>query len=328
MIETIRAILPSVIRNLLDRIPSDKAEHIQEIRIKAERPLTVVFANEFFFVTRTGHLSKDATESYSPSRADCLKLLQILTNHSIYSFEEELRKGYITVPGGHRIGLSGRTIVSGGCVRHIKEVGSYNIRIARQVLGAGEPIFPQLLDYSVKSIFHTLVISPPQQGKTTLIRDLARLISCGSWPIPGFANGGLRVGIVDERSELAACVAGVPTFDVGPLTDVMDSCPKAEGMMMMIRSMSPEVLIVDEIGSREDAAAIEEALHAGIRVIATAHGRTWEEVKERPVLKELVQAGRFERYVVLSNRFGIGSVDSIYDGAGNLLRTAKWHTGR
>ncbi len=124
----------------------------------------------------------------------------------------------------------------------------------------------------MRSIHHTLIISPPQQGKTTLIRDLARLISRGEWGANNVSTSGKKVGVVDERSELAACVKGVPRFDLGPRTDVMDGCPKAEGMMMMIRSLSPDVLIVDEIGRPEDADAIHEAVHTGIRVVATAHG--------------------------------------------------------
>ncbi|MDP3486426.1 MAG: ATPase, T2SS/T4P/T4SS family, partial [Bacillota bacterium] len=147
----------------------------------------------------------------------------------------------------------------------------------------------------------TLVISPPQAGKTTLLRDIARQLS----------DKGQRVCIVDERSEIAGCYNGCPQLDVGLRTDVMDGCPKAEGMLMALRALSPDVIITDEIGRAEDAAAIEEALNSGVRVIASAHGSTYEEVAARPNLSTLLQRGLFQRVVILSNRRGPGTIEYI-----------------
>ncbi|MGO4273638.1 stage III sporulation protein AA, partial [Paenibacillus sp. TAF58] len=182
-----------------------------------------------------------------------------------------------------------------------------------------QEVLPQLIDPLLRSIHHTLIISPPQHGKTTLIRDLARLISRGEWGTNYVSASGKKVGVVDERSELAACVKGVPRFDLGPRTDVMDGCPKAEGMMMMIRSLSPDVLIVDEIGRPEDANAIHEAVHTGIRVVATAHGADYEDVRRRPVLKQLLDEGVFTRYVILQRRKGAQATYRILDYQGKSL---------
>ena len=182
-----------------------------------------------------------------------------------------------------------------------------------------------LIDDAHNTIHHSLIISPPQCGKTTLLRDLARMLSEGSWAAPQSAvrrSKGLKVGIVDERSEIAASHAGLPTFDVGPRTDVLDACPKAEGMMMMIRSLSPHVLIVDEIGRKEDAEAIVEAMHAGIRVIATAHGKNMEELSQRPDLRPLMEAQLFARYIVLEGTESHRK-QSIYDGTGRPLMTVE-----
>jgi stage III sporulation protein AA len=258
-------------------------------------------------------MTRDTGAAFRPDKQDSLRLLDQITNHSMYTMEEELRRGFITIAGGHRIGLAGRTVLSGGKVEHIRDISGFNIRIAREVCGAADPVLPQLLDFKQNSVLHTLILSPPQHGKTTLIRDLARQISNGTWGHPEARWPGLKVGIVDERSEIAGSRNGVPSYDVGPRTDVMDGCPKAEGMMMMIRSMSPEVLVVDEIGRLEDAEALAEALHAGVRVIATAHGSSLDDLSSRPALSKLLQSGFFQMYVVL-RRSDQGLSFRLWDG--------------
>jgi stage III sporulation protein AA len=247
--------------------------------------------------------------------------LEMLTRHSLYTFEEELRRGYITVEGGHRVGLTGRTVLEQGRVKLLKDITGFNIRIANERKGSAAKVLPYLLDQhpGYQGIHHTLIVSPPQQGKTTLIRDLARILSSGPAGGGSILSRGYKVGIVDERSEIAACDKGIPRFELGPRTDVLDACPKAEGMMMLIRSMSPEILVVDEIGRMEDATAIHEAVHAGIRVIATAHGLNHEDVRQRPVLKELLTEGVFSRIVVLGNREGAGTLEGVYDALGKRL---------
>lgn len=315
MLSLIAPLLPPAIREIAGRIPAEAQRTIEEIRIREGRPLEMVFGASYAFVGTDGALGKEPEAAYRPSREDCGRLLELLTRHSVYSFEEELKRGYITVTGGHRVGLSGRTVLEQGEVKQIRDVTGFNIRIAREIRGCGRDVLPRIVDTAAQTVHHTLVVSPPQHGKTTLIRDLARLISSGMWPVPGF-GGGRKVGIVDERSELAASVRGVPRFDVGPRTDVMDGCPKAEGMMMMIRSMSPEVLVVDEIGRPEDAWAVREAVHAGIRVIASAHALGREDVLRRPALRDLAAEGVFGRLVVLRKRNGTVTVESVSDGIG------------
>ncbi|MBP1989052.1 stage III sporulation protein AA [Paenibacillus eucommiae] len=315
MLESIVAILPPSLRFLVSQLSREVQADLEEIRIRERRPLEICFGNRYSFVSGQGKLVQDEHQAYLPGYEDCSALLELLTNHSLYTFEEQLKKGFITIAGGHRVGLAGRTVLEHGEVKQIRDVSSFNIRIARDVQGVGKPIIPYLYDPEFRSVHHTLVISPPQQGKTTLIRDLARLISRGAWG----SMVGRKVGIIDERSELAACVKGVPRFDLGPRTDVMDGCPKAEGMMMMIRSLSPEVLIVDEIGRAEDATAIYEAMHAGIRVIASAHGAGLSDIRQRPVLQDLIREGVFMRYVTLGRRRGEAASFQVFDGKGQQL---------
>lgn len=317
-----RTLLPlfsAPMQHILSTLPMEIQQELQEIRVRQDRPLELIWSRGYGFAQKNGEVSLQTEQAYRPSRSDCMTLLEMLTQHSLYTFEEELKRGFITVTGGHRVGLAGRTLVEQGKVKHLKDIAGFNLRLAREWKGVGSGVLPYLIDPLNHTVRHTLIISPPQLGKTTLLRDLTRLISSG-----GIAEGAPRisykVGVVDERSEIAACVKGVPRFDLGPRTDVLDGCPKAEGMMMLIRSMSPEVLIVDEIGRPEDAAAVHEALHAGISVIATAHGRDPEDVRRRPILKELLAAGVFQRLVLLERKpGGKGPEAHVYNGAGERL---------
>lgn len=294
-------LFPSSLRFVLEQIPAFARETLEEIRIRENRPLEISYGSRYSFVRENGTLSDLPHEAFIPSKEQCRALLERVTNHSIYAVEEELRRGYVTVSGGHRIGLAGRTVLDKGLVSHLRDIAGFNVRIARARIGFGSQVLPGMLDFKAKTIRHTLVVSAPQQGKTTLIRDLARCLSSGEWFHPSARDwGSKKVGIVDERSEIAASDRGVPSFDLGPRTDVLDACPKAEGIMMMVRSLSPEVIVVDEIGRPEDADAIYEAIHAGVRVLATAHAADLSDVLARPVLAKLAADGVFGSYVFLS----------------------------
>lgn len=320
--------LPSSIRSTLTLLPASWADRAEEIRIRVDRPLEIVAAGEYTFVSVDGRPTMSADHALRPTRTDCLKLLDRVTNHSFYTMEEELRRGYITVRGGHRIGLVGRAVLESGRIRTLQQIGGFNIRIAREVRGSASRLIPMLWDPARESFHHTLIVSPPQRGKTTLLRDAARIVAEGSWDraVEGRVRA-RKVGIVDERSEIAACVDGCPTFDVGPRTDVLDACPKAEGMMMMIRSMSPEVLVVDELGRPADAEAVLEASHAGIAVMATAHGRDANDVRERPSMAPLFAERVFTRIITLAPRGPTGTIADIRDAAGEKLLYAAASAG-
>jgi stage III sporulation protein AA len=293
-------LLPAELQQLLGLLPGNVIDKLEEIRIREGRPLEIVHEGGYGFAGKDGQLRTSAEEAYKPTAELCRKLLERITNHSLYAMEEELKRGYITVAGGHRIGLAGRTVLESGIVRGLRDIGGFNIRIARDIAGVSDELLPQLLDPIKQTIRSALILAPPQQGKTTMIRDLSRAVSYGRWRHPAGARWPARkVGIVDERSEIAACVKGVPTFDVGPRTDVMDACPKAEGMMMLLRSMSPELLVADEIGRPEDGEAIREAANAGVAVIATAHAYDMDEARGRPVLRRLLDEGAFDVVVEL-----------------------------
>lgn len=263
------------------------------------------------FLAQGGGTTGDEAEAFCPDRDLLSRTVARLSQWSVYALEEELRQGFITLRGGHRVGLSGRGTVEGGRLRALKDLGGLNIRISREVTGSAEPLLPDLLGNAKWR--SALLVSPPQCGKTTLLRDLCRLMSRG---VPRLGMVGVKVGIVDERSEIAGSVEGVPQRDVGPRTDVLDAVPKAEGMIMMVRSLSPQVLVTDEIGREEDATAILDATRSGIQVLASAHGSSVEDVARRPSTRILFEEGVFERIIVLSRRRGPGTVESILDSSG------------
>lgn len=311
--QTWSAVLPPALRSILMCMPERIICELEEVRVREARPLEVGVTGGFYFVTREGATSDNPAAAYHPSREDSLQLLDYITNHSLYTVEEELRRGFITVPGGHRIGIAGRTLLTQGQVSHLRDITGFNLRIAREVLCIADSIIPQMLDFSNQTIHNTLVVSPPQHGKTTLLRDMVRTVSSGNWNHPQARWKALKVGVVDERSEIAGCIKGVPSYDLGYRTDVMDGCPKAEGLMMFIRSMSPDVLVVDEFGREEDFAAMREAIHAGVRMIASAHGADIEDVLRRPGMASLLNEGGFVRIVVLK-RNARQWQRKIYDG--------------
>ena len=265
-----------------------KDNALQEIRLKIEKPIIITSSKG------------EVVLSYILGREDIKYILQRISNYSLYAYEEEIRQGFITIRGGHRVGLAGECVMDNGKVKTIRNISSLNIRICREILGCSKKVMKYIVED--KKVLNTLIISPPKCGKTTILRDIARNLS----------DGGKKISIIDERSEIAASYLGVPQMRVGIRTDVLDNCLKSEGLIMAIRSLSPEIIICDEIGTLKDIEALIMAFNSGVNIIVTLHGESIDDLTNRSVFKELLENNVVERVILLSNREGVGTVENVY----------------
>ena len=313
-VEQILKLFPVHIRKVMEQaeVFQRLSQKLEEIRVRVNQPLELVTADGAYFLNNGALVRQTDRQCLSVSEEDLRQMSTLVSRYSLYAYEEEIRQGFLTVEGGHRIGVCGQVMQLNGRINRIYPILYLNIRIARERKACGALLYKQL--WREQEPENTLLLSAPGNGKTTLLRDLIRLFSNGDEAHPG-----KRIGLVDERSEIAGCLHGIPQNDLGIRTDVLDGCPKAEGMIMLIRSMRPEVIAVDEIGGSEDVHAIEYAMHCGCRMLATAHADSMEELQKKPVFDRLIREKRFERYVLLGNEPQIGTIQDIYDERGSLL---------
>ncbi|KSV59327.1 stage III sporulation protein AA [Acetivibrio ethanolgignens] len=302
--EEINRLLSLRLRRLLGETKIDY-EKLQEIRLRIGWPVMLIYNNrEQSLGQEGGFVTKN----------ELRETMEYICNYSMYAFEEELKQGFLTIQGGHRVGVGGKVIVEKEKVKNIKYISCLNIRLAHEVRDCARGVMPELWCNEEKRWYSTLVVSPPRCGKTTLLRDMIRAASEGNIIKAGGQNiPGVNVGVVDERSELGACYLGVPQNNLGRRTDILDCCPKAEGIMMLIRSMSPTIVAVDEIGGQRDKEALEQAVNCGCTIFATAHGACMEDIKRRGL------ECFFERILILEVAGEPGRVQGIYNRKGERV---------
>jgi stage III sporulation protein AA len=250
--------MPERIRTYIKEIDKDK---LLEVRMRCGSSLCAVLKNEGYTSGSSVNLLEDSKSSIIITDRDIKRALELITDFSLYAHENELKNGFITLPGGHRVGVCGEAAISGGKITHLKNIQSLNYRFAREVAGCSDCIMDKI--YVGGDIKNTLIVSPPMCGKTTLLRDIARNLSLL----------GKRVSIVDERGEIAASRGGISPFDLGCGCDILSGASKSDGMLFMLRSMSPDVIITDEIGTADDISAIREIKKRGVSIITSIHGR-------------------------------------------------------
>jgi stage III sporulation protein AA len=308
--------MPKEIKAMIEEMQPLLLESMEEVRLRQNKPIILYGGGREYIINKNGQLVFDPRNAYICTLEDIKNAVSLITNFSLYSFEDDIRNGFVTIDGGHRVGICGKAVLENGKVRTFRDISFINYRVARQVLGAADKVLHYILKED-NDLYNTLIISPPQCGKTTILRDIVRQISGG---IPAMGFKGKKVGLIDERNEIAACSLGLPKNDVGIRTDVLDGCPKAEGIQIMIRSMSPEIIATDEIGRCDDAGAVLDAINAGVKIITTIHGSNIEDFLRKPALEKL-HVDLFERYIVMSRRQGVGTIEAVLDTRYKILKS-------
>lgn len=314
MNDVINSLSPSL-REKVKRVFKEN-ENIEEIRLRVQKPLIFNLNNrDYFFDENKKMLTENIKTSYIVSKKDIENTFQIMCKHSIHSFIEDIKKGFITLSGGHRVGIAGKVVIEDNSIRNIKNISYLNIRISREIIGCSDKIINHI--YTSKNINNTLIISPPQCGKTTLLRDIVRNLSNGNEKL---GLRGVKVGLIDERNEIAGSYLGIPQKNVGYKTDIIETCPKDIGIMMLLRSMSPNVIVTDEIGNINEIQALYTALNGGVSLITTVHGNSIDDIKSRSEINRLLDKELFKKVIVLSSKKGPGTIEKIYD-----LEEKRWY---
>lgn len=309
--QCVQALFPNSLKNVFSNVIRDY-EEVAEIRIRQNGPVLVRKEKEQFYLNEEGAYIMDANKGICICSDEFAQLFSHICRHSVYAFEQELKNGYLTVEGGHRIGVVGQTVWENEQIKGIKNLSALNMRIAHERKGIADSVLPYIAEGA--RLRSTLLVSPPGCGKTTLLRDLVRKISNGSHYLQP-----QNVSLIDERSEIASCYLGVAQNDVGRHTDVLDACPKAKGILLVLRSMSPQVIAVDELGGAADYEAMKQAFYLGCKILATIHGNQFETLRKHDALKNILGTGGFERIIILDNKDGPGRIIGIYNAKGEQL---------
>lgn len=280
-------ILKCLPKELVNLILQHNINRLEELRIRSEKPVILILGNV------------EIVLKYIINKNEIINIVQSICNNSIYAYQNQICNGFITLPGGNRVGIAGNIVFKDNQVTNVSYIYSLNFRISRQIIGASDEIIRYVLDTQNNSVYNSLIVSPPGCGKTTIIRDLTKKISDG---IPEINFKGINVSVIDERGEIAALNRGIANNDVGIRTDILDNLPKNIGIRMAIRSMAPKVIVADEIGNMDDANIVNYAVCSGVSCIFTAHGSCMEDLLKNHELEEIIRLKLIKRIIFLDEK--------------------------
>lgn len=282
-VQQVLRILPGRLQPFEKGLSKEEWTQVEELRLRVGYPMTAVLPE--------GELCLGG-EAITPR--DLERLVEIASCASIHAVLPQLQEGFLTIEGGHRIGLCGTVVLEGERIKMLRDLSSASIRVARQFPGIGQMVAASLMENGW--LQSTLILAPPGGGKTSLLRDLIRTVSNGE------AGRTMRVGVVDQRGELGAAYRGQAQLDLGRHTDLLSGSPKAAGLMLLLRAMNPQVLAVDEVTAPEDVHALLTAGGCGVSLLATVHGTDRTDLERRKLYRELMEAGIFRRLVTIQGR--------------------------
>lgn len=298
------------IRKVLCGLPPDIKNQTQELRLRVNRPVSVCCVSGIYFLNRNGRLAcLPGANMVIAEKEDLDESFRNICSYSVYSHQNEIKNGYITICGGHRVGISGTAVLRDGQISGMRDISSVNIRVAREIYGAADELLKAVRGNISSGL---LLAGAPASGKTTILRDIARQLASGINGTP------CKVAVVDERGELAGTYLGVPQNDLGVCCDVLDGYPKAEGILQAVRSLSPEFILCDEIGGNDEVNAVVQGLNAGAGIISSIHAGDVEGLMKRKQAVALLRTGAFGTVAMLDGHGRPGKITGIYR-AGDLL---------
>ena len=297
---------------ILNKLPKDIKIQVQEIRLRVLKPVILYLKNESCFINKNGELLTEANQDIVIlTQSDIINSLSKMCSYSVYSYQNQIKNGYITLKGGHRVGICGTAVFNNDIFTNVKDISSMNIRIAQNMT----LISTETIKNLTNNFSGILVVGEPSSGKTTLLRNIAKNLSIG------FLKNRRKVSVIDERGEFSGTNIGIAQNDLG-FCDILNAYPKPIGIMQALRTLSPEVIVCDEIGGDDDIKAIELGVNSGVKFIASIHAGNFEELLRRPQAKKILNTGAFDKIVMLKGKDIPGEISKILSLPNDLLNSS------